>query len=194
MGQDREKLEQLATRDPLPFLEDTDATIRRLAISAAAPLDGEAVTAAITKCLSDSNEHVRAEAVEVLAHRGIDVALVEPALHDPADRVAEAAATALGELADPAAVEALMHTAENHQSPLVREAAVAALGAIGDPMAMPLLLELVRSAKPQIRRRTVVALTAFEGAEVQAALEQARLDRNPMVREVAEMLLGREAT
>ncbi|NNF88611.1 MAG: MerR family transcriptional regulator, partial [Acidimicrobiia bacterium] len=62
-----------------------------------------------------------------------------------------------------------------------------------DDRALPTLLEAVAAGKPQIRRRAVVALTAFEGPDVEAAFTAARLDRNPMVREVAEMVLGRQA-
>ncbi|MEE9183409.1 MAG: HEAT repeat domain-containing protein, partial [Acidimicrobiia bacterium] len=65
------------------------------------------------------------------------------------------------------------------------------LGALGDQRALPTLLETVANGKPQVRRRSVVALSAFDGPEVEKALAMARLDRNPMVREVAEMLLGR---
>ena len=107
-------------------------------------------------------------------------------------RVVEAATTALGEIGDPTAVPWLIETSANHENALVREAAIAALGSIGDQRSLPTLLEAVRTGKPQIRRRAVVALTAFEGPEVEAALTTARLDRNPMVREVAEMVLGRE--
>jgi hypothetical protein len=39
----------------------------------------------------------------------------------------------------------------------------------------------------------VVALTVFEGPEIEPALRAAARDRNPMVREVAEMVVGRPA-
>ncbi len=106
-------------------------------------------------------------------------------------RVVEAATTALGEIGDSAFVPWLIETSAHHENALIREAAIAALGSIGDERSMPTLLEAVRTGKPQIRRRAVVALTAFDGPEVEAALTVARLDRNPMVREVAEMVLGR---
>ena len=54
------------------------------------------------------------------------------------------------------------------------------------------LLGLVANGPPQVRRRTVVALTAFDGPEVEAAFAAARDDRNPMVREAAEMVIGIE--
>ena len=41
-----------------------------------------------------------------------------------------------------------------------------------------------------MRRRAVIALAPFEGPEVQAALEQARSDRDWQVRQAAEDLLA----
>ena len=43
--------------------------------------------------------------------------------------------------------------------------------------------------KPAVRRRAVVALAAFEGPEVDAALERAKEDRDWQVRQIAEDLL-----
>jgi HEAT repeat protein len=135
---------------------------------------------------------VRAEAAEALGRLG--TAALEPLLEataDPDPVVVEAVATALGEVADPGAVDWLMSAARGSADRLVREAAVAALGAVGDPAAVPLLVELAGKAPPQLRRRSVVALTVFDGPEVEAAIAGALRDRNPMVREAAEMVMGR---
>ena len=88
----------------------------------------------------------------------------------------------------------MIDAAAGDDDKLVREAAIAALGAIGDPTALPTLLEIVTSAGPQLRRRTVVALSVFDGPDVESALRAAAHDRNPMVREAAEMVVGRPAT
>jgi len=56
---------------------------------------------------------------------------------------------------------------------------------------LPVLLDLVATGPPQVRRRCVVALTVFDGDEVEAAIRAAAVDRNPMVREAAEMVVGR---
>lgn len=189
----RRSLEQIAGGDPLTALSNSDARVRRVAIAAAAGLSGEDTTSAIVERLTDPDENVRAEAVEVLGERRVAAAIIEPALTDSSARVVEAAATALGEIADPDSVPRLMDIAATHEELLVREAAIAALGAIGDPAGLPLLIDVVKTGKPQLRRRAVVALTAFDGPEVEAALAMAGLDRNPMVREVADMLLGRKA-
>ncbi len=104
--------------------------------------------------------------------------------------VAEAAAFAIGEHPRPArvATDALAAAAEHHDDPLVREAAVAALGARGNPATLPIVLRACDD-KPAIRRRAVLALAAFEGAEVEARLRAALDDRDWQVRQAAEDLL-----
>jgi HEAT repeat protein len=114
---------------------------------------------------------------------------------DETAEVREAAATALGEIGSATSVPILVtHAGDSDEDKLVREAAVAALGAIGDPAALPTLLELIADGPPQIRRRCVAALSVFDGPDVEAALHAAATDRNPMVREAAEMVVGRTPT
>lgn len=179
--------------DPTRFLADPDPGLRRLAASACAPYVADAaVVAALERTLDDPDPRVSAEAAEVLALAGAGVrdALRQHTTTDAAV-AAEAIATSLGEVGDQAAVPWLLGAAAGHENQLVREAAVAALGAIGDTRSVGLLLDLARNGPPQVRRRAVVALTAFDGPSVEAAIEAAATDRNPMVREVAVMLLGR---
>jgi HEAT repeat protein len=180
--------------DPTAFLRDEDPAVRRLAVSScAARVDDARVVGALTATLdTDDDPRVRAEAAEVLALAGREVRdslLRHAGTDDPVVR--EAVATGLGEIGSVDAVPWLMEAAASNDDRLVQEAAVAALGAIGDERAVNLLLGLARSGQPQIRRRSVVALTAFDGDEVTATIEAATRDRNPMVREVAEMLIGR---
>ncbi len=105
--------------------------------------------------------------------------------------VVETAAWALGERGaaqGSAVVARLAALATDHADALVREAAVAALGSIGDPAGLPAVLAATTD-KPAVRRRAVVALAAFEGPEVDAALERAKDDRDWQVRQIAEDLL-----
>lgn len=108
-------------------------------------------------------------------------------LDDPETMVAEAAAWAAGEHAEPrpAVMDRLCHMAVEADDPLVREAAVAALGAIGDEHGLPAILRACGD-KPAVRRRAVLALAPFEGPEVDAALETARHDRDWQVRQAVE--------
>jgi HEAT repeat protein len=181
--------------DPAAFLADPDPTVRRLAVSGCSSLlDDTALVGRLLELATDDPEpRVRAEAVEVVSAAGpiaFDTAL--EAAGDGSATVVEAAATALGELEDPRAVEVLILLAEDHDDRMVREAAVAALGAIGEDRALPALLDLVTSAPPQIRRRCVAALTVFDDPRALDAVRAARNDRNPMVKEAALMAVGYE--
>lgn len=195
VSEGREILEQIAAGHPIPHLASPQADIRRLAVAGCAGL-GLAALAPLTELIEkEPDAHTRAEAIEVLGGLGSEAfAVVWPARRDPETTVVEAVATALGEIGDIRAVEWLSEMLADHPEPIVREAAVAALGAIGDERALPQILEAATGGKPQIRRRAVVALTAFDGPEVEQALLAARMDRNPMVREVAEMVMGRPGT
>ncbi len=115
------------------------------------------------------------------------LSMVIAALADPDALVVEAACWALGE-SPYAPVEALVRTARAHPDARAREAAIAAIGSIGDPRGLPAVLDALGD-RPTVRRRAVVALAAFEGEEVQAALESAVTDRDWQVREAAEILL-----
>ena len=70
----------------------------------------------------------------------------------------------------------------------MREAAIAALGAAGDPAGLAAVLAGCAD-KPAIRRRAVLALAAFDGPEVEAALARALEDPDWQVRQAAEDLL-----
>ncbi len=139
--------------------------------------------------VSDADPMVRAAAAEAAGAE-----LLTEARTDADDDVREAVATAYGELGDPGAVDWLMDRASNDEDQLVREAAVAALGAIGDDRAVPLLLDLVADGPPRVRRRAVVALTVFDDPAIEPAIRGAARDRNPGVREAAEMVVGRDAS
>ncbi|MGH8982190.1 MAG: HEAT repeat domain-containing protein, partial [Acidimicrobiales bacterium] len=137
---------------------------------------------------------VRRRACDVAATAAHSDALVESlvrALLDDDALVVEAACWALGEQrpADaPGALDTLGRVAHEHPDTRAREAAVAALGAIGDPAGLAAVLDALGD-KPTVRRRAVVALAAFDGDEVTAALERSAADRDWQVREVAEILL-----
>ncbi len=140
--------------------------------------------------LSDHDPTVRRRAAELSATRpAVDVVAL---LDDPDASVVEMAAWATGEREDGGAVHrlVLLSAADGgHPDPLCREAAVAALGAIGDPDGLPAVLAALDD-KPAVRRRAAVALAAFEGPLVDAALHRCLEDRDWQVRQVAEDLLA----
>jgi HEAT repeat protein len=167
------------------LLADPDAKVRAAAIGALVRL-GEATRDEVEGAVSDPDPLVRRRVCE-LASRivGVDFS---PLLDDKVDDVVEAAAYALGETAWPWS-DRLIGVASEHPDPLCREAAVAALGAIGDERGRAAVLAALADV-PAIRRRAVVALAAFEGDDVEAALEARLSDRDWQTRQAAAAVLG----
>lgn len=178
--------------------DDPDARVRGAALAALARA-GKPARAGVAwrDAVTDNAPAVRRRAAEVvpaLAGRGDPGPLVPSLLRlldDEDVTVVDAAAWALGELADDAvagsAVGALSGVAVGHPDALAREAAVAALGALGHEAGLPAILAACRD-KPAIRRRAVLALAPFDGVEVERALAAGRTDRDWQVRQAAEGL------
>jgi HEAT repeat protein len=169
------------------LLGHPDPVVRATALGALARMD-RLTAADVSHGLADAGAAVRRRAAE-LAVRTPEVPLVG-LLDDPDHLVVEAACWALGERGDREGVAALGRTVTDHADPLCREAAVAALGAIGDGAGLVAILAAT-SDKPAVRRRAVLALAAFEGPDVDAALARALTDRDWQVRQAAEDLGGR---
>ena len=128
------------------------------------------------------------------AHIWIVDALLTAA-NDADGFVAESACFALGEIVVESSpgltstLEILAAHASSHNDPLVRESAVAALGSIGHVSSANVIIAAC-SDKPAIRRRAVLALAAFAGPEIDAALAKALTDPDWQVRQAAEDLTG----
>ena len=173
---------------------DPDARVRAVAVAAIVREAPRSASAPVwRRAVSDPDASVRRRAAEVAPRLGRSApnASLLALLGDDDAWVAEAAAYAIGEHPRPTrrAVDALATSATTHPDPLVREAAVAALGAIGDPATLPAVLHGCDD-KPAIRRRAVLALAAFDGAEVEQRLHAALEDRDWQVRQAAEDLLA----
>jgi HEAT repeat protein len=170
-------------------LADPAPAVRVTALGALERLGGLQV-ADLAAAVADPDPSVRRRACELAVGRpDLDIS---SSVDDRDPSVVEMAAWAMGEQGSPAAVPALIAMASmatGHQEPLCREAAVAALGAIGDPAGLPAVLGALED-KPAIRRRAAVALAAFAGPEVDAALRRCLEDRDWQVRQVAEDLLA----
>jgi HEAT repeat protein len=170
-------------------LDDPDPAVRATALGAMARL-ALLSAADLDRAAADPEMTVRRRAAELSSRLGgARVAALVAALDDRDARVVEAACFALGELGQAAvgAVEPLAAVTAGAEDPLCREAAVAALGSIGDPAGLAAILAATTD-KPAVRRRAVLALAPFEGAEVDAALERALSDRDWQVRQAAEDL------
>jgi HEAT repeat protein len=181
---------------------DPSPAVRAAAIGATARLvahgtvDPAVLDTAVERGLADPDPAVRRRAAAVAARAEVGPAVRDAlvrALEDDEWPVAEAAAFACGELVDAGdeVVAALVAMATGHEDALCREAAVAALGSIGDQAALPAVLAACGD-RATVRRRAVLALAAFDGPEVTAALERLTGDRDLQVRQAAEELLGIE--
>jgi HEAT repeat protein len=173
------------------LLVDPDPGVRATALAALDRL-GVLEAGALAAALADPSPEVRRRALTLTATRpGDRPPSAVGLLDDPDPVVAETAAWAAGERQPPesGAAPALARIAVEHPEHLVREAAVAAIGAIGDPVGLPAVLAAL-DQRATLRRRAVVALAAFDGPEVDAALRRALDDRDRQVRQAAEDLLG----
>lgn len=177
--------------------------VARAGLAHADPLVRSAALGALARCgvlaadvlvvaLGDGDAGVRRRAAEEAGRLGdaaTGPALVA-ALADVHDGVVEAAAHALGELPEPAPawVAALAGLVAGHPEVVVRETAVAALGSAGLEEGRAAVLAATTDVAT-VRRRAVLALAAFDGVDVEAALTRLSEDRDRQVRQAAEDLL-----
>lgn len=181
--------EATAARD---LVADDDPGVRATALAALARA-GALTGAEVAAGLADPDPGVRRRACEVAAGPGTPRAgwTLTDVLGDDDPTVVEVAAWAAGEIdpPEPRTVATLAALATGHEDGLVREAATAALGAVGHPAGLAAVL-VACTDKATVRRRAVLALAAFDGADVEAALRGAATDRDRQVRQAAEDLLA----
>ena len=140
----------------------------------------------IRTAVGDSDARVRAAAASAASHHeAVDILDL---LSDESPAVVECACFAMGEREDASTRTALEQIAKSHDDPLCRESAIAALGVIGAQESLTVILAALKD-KAYVRRRAVVALSAFDGPEVDEALRQCLTDKDHQVRQLAEDLL-----
>lgn len=175
------------TTTAINALSSPDDSVRASALRSLHRL--ESLTAAhISAGIIDASAEVRRTALEFSAP--FTEVVVHPLIEDDDVFVAEMAAWSIGER-NPASddeVMALITNTTAHKEAVVREACAAALGSLGDERGLPAILAACDD-KPAVRRRAVLALAPFEGAEVDAALAKALEDRDWQVRQNAEILV-----
>jgi HEAT repeat protein len=183
------------TVDPGSFLDSKDPVLRRLAVTSIDPTTDQDLCGSITRLVTDPSAPVRAAVAEKLGTCGNSgMAALTRLREDDEPTVREAVATAYAEIGDASHLEWLVERVRSDDDRQVKEAAVAALGAIGDAAAIDPLIEFVRSGPPQVRRRAIAAITVFDDDRIEPVLVRAAMDRNPGVREAAEMVVGRQIT
>lgn len=171
-------------------LRSADPRLREVALGALARAGALEPGTLVDVLREDPDAGVRRRACDLAATlrpTGPLLGSLTGALDDADALVVEAACWALGEAAT-GPVDALVRTARSHPDARAREAAVAAIGSVGDPRGLQAVLDALGD-RPTVRRRAVVALAAFDGEEVEAALRASAGDRDWQVREVAEILL-----
>ncbi len=141
--------------------------------------------------VTDPDVDVRRETLTLLAHEEIAsdalFRAILACLDDGDALVVDGAIFALGEHLYVGAVDRLCDIAANHDDARCRESAIAALGEIGDERGRAVVLAALDD-KPPVRRRAIVALTNFEGPDIDAALEKASADRDWQVRAAVDQL------
>jgi HEAT repeat protein len=190
----REQLVEL-TKDPVAFLTSDDPVLTRIATTALTPSQAFENMKALTALTQDADPSLRASAAEKLGSCGSEALETLSGLeYDPDPTVRECLATAYGEIDSADTVAWLSFAARDDSDRHVKEAATAALGAIGNNAGLETLLLLINDGPPQVRRRAIAAITVFDDERVEPAIRLAALDRNPGVREAAEMVVGKQLT
>lgn len=145
--------------------------------------------------LNDGDVEIRRESLQLFAHEEENepeiLADVVHLLSDADALVVDGAAFALGEHLFEGAVLELCEVATNHDDARCRESAISALGSIGDDRGRSTILNALHD-KPAIRRRAIVALSNFEGPDIEAALVEAGEDRDWQVRSAVTQLRNQE--
>jgi HEAT repeat protein len=146
------------------------------------------------RAIDDDDVDVRREALNLIAHANVSdddiFSAILRRLHDDDALVVDGAVFALGEHLYVGAVDQLCVIATTHDDARCRESAIAALGAIGDDRARAAIVAALDDKAP-VRRRAIVALSNFEGPDIDAALERASEDRDWQVRAAVNQL-GRD--
>jgi HEAT repeat protein len=191
---DRDELVALVA-DPGAFLDDENPILRRMATTALDDEGANTLFDRLVELLDDEEKSVRAAAAEklgVCSDRSLK--FLAGAQDDDEPDVREAVATAYGEISDSSVIPWLVEVGNDDRDRTVREAAVAALGAIGSDEAIDPLLAFIAKGPPQVRRRAIAAITVFDDPRIEPAIQRAAFDRNPGVREAAEMVVGKQLT
>lgn len=141
-------------------------------VTVARKVDDAAVTEALVPLLEDLNADIRVRAIEALVeHESVEsVPFIAERVQDRDADVQSAAIEALGRLADPAGVEALLVIVTDER----RLDGIWALGAIGDARALPLLSQLAAyEGDPYVAWNATVALRAIgDGTVVEVVDEE----------------------
>jgi HEAT repeat protein/beta-lactamase regulating signal transducer with metallopeptidase domain len=173
-------------------LNDSDADVRRQALSALGRRGARVPFEALVTAARDQEADVRAEAVRQLAKRRDPqtIPMLTKALEDTSEEVRSHATHALGELRVREAIPALQQ-ALTDKSEDVRHNAVFALSQLRATEAIPAVARALREDRsPDVREQAAFALSQFRDPSTVEPLVQALKDAHAGVREKAVFALA----
>ena len=196
-----------ASRAVLPALTDASPTVRAHAAKAILSIGEDESVAALLPLLSDKDEFVRREAAYALGlthSRKATDALTERLLNDKENGVRGAAAVALGQIADEAAIVALVGTLapelsapskkkrkKGEENPFVLRAAASALGQIRSRAGTAALVSVLSNERlpSDVRREAARSLGLIGDPAAEPALREASTAADPYLSEIAYQAL-----
>ncbi len=202
-----------ASRVAVSGLSDAFPIVRATAVHAVLWLSAEESSTFLIPLLSDKDEFVRRETAYALGKtrsKSAVSALVERLLHEKKDGARGAAAVALGQIADDAAVVPLTHVlqpqfampgskkagqSKSKENVFVLRAAARSLGQIGSRAAVPVLIAMLEDdkASDDVRREAATALGWIRDPVAVSALRGALMARDPYLSLAADEALRKIA-
>lgn len=199
---------EAASRAALPALRDPSPLIRATATQAVLSLDSGESANVLIPLLGEKDEFVRREAAYALGltkSRFATAPLSERLLNDKEDSVRGAAAVALGQIADEAAVVALVGVLapelaapakskrKREKNPFVLRAAAVALGQIGSRAGTAALIGTLSNEKfaDDVRREAARSLGLIGDPSAEPALRTATTSTDPYLSEIAYKAIHR---
>ena len=191
-----------ASRAAAPGLSDPSPVVRATAAKAVLSLPPEESVAVLLPSLKDKDEFVRREVAYALGRtrsRSATAALSERLMNDKEDGVRAAAAVALGDIADEAAVVTLAGTLapellargnakrKREQNVFVLRAAAVALGQIASRAGVPALISVLSNEKldSDVRREAARSLGRIGDPAAVPALRAASTAADPFLSQLA---------